>query len=627
MDDDIKDDIKAAVARMMDRMTGQLVTPKQMQHRLFNIADPHSRTPNELEGMGPDDLCMCSCSLAMSSLASSWYYNMLNQALDIGVRPWKGSKWFYEARSPGRLPLEAPLRHFSEVGEDRAPGVVLKPGLLWEPSKKYEFENADGEQEDFLEQRSSMEMSPRHPGDCEADEAHVVGTVQTNPRFQPVVTKAAMGLYQIHFVTPGGEATGELVAAYPGQLCVRVDPVRKMLIYDACDFLPELITEFFPVTQRRAYDVCQAWKRLTSQLDHNRSPVPYLQEVLLHSHMLRKAQQARQHWDAPEPKNPSQRVKVPPGKHMMLYHKAMFCALCESSVHRVRFPLAAVVGLRLQRGKPPAAVDTHLTPPHVLILELRSPVPADGIATRKTNPENLEKGDFATCPDWTPGATASRATRHYIYGKPKELTELGLYLLEICPELKAMYNGPENTLQPRETGDPALAPYLRLAPSSAPPATASGADEPSRSAAGNSERSAEAVTTPSEWGVIPGLAGWQRWYEGLTSKRGFGGARNPNRTPLTHITEKQVWYIGQYVRSQGDVSMEPLLVMGMTMICDTLGLVAECLMDFYTSSDDDGDASMGSDNSGSDTDSSGESVWVTDSGGSEEEEEMGEEEM
>lgn len=125
----------------------------------------------------------------MSSLASSWYYNMLNQALDIGVRPWKGSKWFYEARSPGRLPLEAPLRHFSEVGEDRAPGVVLKPGLLWEPSKKYEFENADGEQEDFLEQRSSMEMSPRHPGDCEADEAHVVGTVQTNPRFQPVVTK------------------------------------------------------------------------------------------------------------------------------------------------------------------------------------------------------------------------------------------------------------------------------------------------------------------------------------------------------------------------------------------------------------------------------------------------------
>lgn len=72
---------------------------------------------------------------------------------------------------------------------------------------------------------------------------------------------------------------------------------------------------------------------------------------------------------------------------MLLYYKANFCDLCESSVHRVRFPLASVIGLRLQPGKKPSAKDDHLSVPHVLILELRSPVSAEGIATRKTNPE------------------------------------------------------------------------------------------------------------------------------------------------------------------------------------------------------------------------------------------------
>lgn len=103
-----------------------------------------------------------------------------------------------------------------------------------------------------------------------------------------------MGLYQIHFVTPGGEACGELVAAYPLQLAVRVDPVRKMLIYDACDFLPVLVKDFMPVSQGRAHEVCTAWSRLTSMLSHDKCPVIWSeQDVRLHPHMLQKVRSQR----------------------------------------------------------------------------------------------------------------------------------------------------------------------------------------------------------------------------------------------------------------------------------------------------------------------------------------------
>lgn len=156
-----------------------------------------------------------------------------------------------------------------------------------------------------------------------------------------------------------------------------------------------------------------------------------------------------EYWEAPSPRNPSAPANIPRRSHMSVYYKSQFRELSESRVLRARLPLASVIGLRLQAAKKPSGKDSHLSTPHVMILELSSPVPSEGIAARKMNPQNSAQQQFSPVPDWTPGATASRATRHYIYGKAEELTELGLYLLEICPELKAMYTGPGNTLQPR----------------------------------------------------------------------------------------------------------------------------------------------------------------------------------
>eukprot|EP00873_Tetraselmis_striata_P017187 jgi/Tetstr1/437451/TSEL_026130.t1 len=435
-------------------------------------------------------------------------------------------------RTRGRDPAK------NEVGEKKAPGVALKAGRkLGKPSMKYEFRNAEGEKEDFLEQDMDVEMSPRHPGDLSKDDAPVSNSKSVNPRFQPVTTK-------IHFVTPGGEATGELVSAYPSQLCVRVDPARKMLIYDACDHLPELVLDFYPTTQRRAFNACKTWNRLTSQLDHDRSPAAYTPtNVMLHPHLVENAQDCPQHWEAPKPKQPTQPAHVPQDNQMLLYYKANFCDLCESSVHRVRFPLASVIGLRLQPGKKPSAKDDHLSVPHVLILELR------------------------------------HATRHYIYGEANELTELALYLLEICPELKAVYNGGGNTLHPRAPGA-----TVCLAPSVAPPSAGS--------ALGGHTESAAAAPLPCLRGVIPGLAGWQRWYDKLICNPALGGAYNPDRLPLASLSGEQMQDIARFVRVQGQVSIPPLVVLGLMEVCDTLGLIHHATFGDDGSGSDD-DVSMG----------------------------------
>eukprot|EP00873_Tetraselmis_striata_P014356 jgi/Tetstr1/434620/TSEL_023711.t1 len=490
--------MQAMIGSLLSLMKGQRVSPEEMQERLFNVQDPKNAVRFGLQGAGSNELDMSTYSMAMTCLSTCWQYNMLCQPFDIGMRPWKGTKWFYTTRSPGRL-LDAPLRYHSEAGEDSAPGMAPKP-RRWarEASLLYAYKTPDGKQEDFLEKDMTVEMSPRHPGDDEKDDVPVPEPRRVNPRFHAVTTKAAMGLYQIHFVTPGGEATGKLVSAYPSQLCVRVDPARKMLIYGACDHLPELVLDFYSVTQRRARDVTEAWNRLTSDPDVDRSPAAFTpQHIMMRRTYSRGLRRTRSiGWEAPTPDKPTRPI------------------------------------------------------------ELASPVAREGIAKREISPWEAARGDFATCEHWTPGATASRATRHYLYGEPAELRELPLYLLEICPELKAMYNAPENALCPKAAGA-----AVCLAPSGAPSA-----------AMGAAGRRAEGAL-PWQWGVIPGLAWWQRWYEKLISNPALGGAYNPYLTPLASISDRQFGDMADFVRVQGRVSIPPLLVMGVMQVCDTMGFL------------------------------------------------------
>ena len=97
--------------------------------------------------------------------------------------------------------------------------------------KTYSFIEDDGEESTF-DSDFAPEYDYRHPGDRDDDidgtglEAHV----------QPITTLAGQFVRTIAFASPpaaGGEPSfAELHASYPMQFAVRLDPVRKLLIYD-----------------------------------------------------------------------------------------------------------------------------------------------------------------------------------------------------------------------------------------------------------------------------------------------------------------------------------------------------------------------------------------------------------
>eukprot|EP00951_Prasinocladus_malaysianus_P002161 scaffold15328_cov16-Prasinocladus_malaysianus.AAC.6 len=100
--------------------------------------------------------------------------------------------------------------------------------------------------------------------------------------------QASKDVYQIHFATPGGEETGVLAAAYPLQLAVRVDPVRKMLIYDALDFMPRLARDMLPLTKGDVWEIMNNWRCLTqTEADLGLAPFFTPQDVLI-SHRTRQ---------------------------------------------------------------------------------------------------------------------------------------------------------------------------------------------------------------------------------------------------------------------------------------------------------------------------------------------------
>ena len=310
--------------------------------------------------------------------------------------------------------------------------------------------------------------------------------------------------------------------------------------------------------------------------------------------------ESSQYYAPPKPVNDGDATEEVPGsKQRLLNFKANFCDLSESRVFRTRFPLSSIIGLRLQAG---AKTESHLPVPHVLILELSSPVPPEGFAVRSVNPKEQRHVGWSTCADWTPDCTASSGTRHYIYGDEKELRELALYLLKISPGLSAMYRSPNNTLMTSQ---------VCLLPSGAPRARAR-AHQGSSSAAGGPQglQCPGGKSFPSQWGPIPGLAGWQKEFEETIFHRRL----NPECKCLMPISEEDVSQIGQFVKVQGQVPLPELAIVGLTVVCDALGLDLEsCGGD--DSNDEEEDEEF--------EDESESSKWETDDEDEQEEEDVG----
>ena len=235
-------------------------------------------------------------------------------------------------------------------------------------------------------------------------------------------------------------------AAYPMQMLVRVDKKRRRLVYDCFEAAPKRVS-----------------------LKH--TPLPTWREMKLADKCLNMGGEGGSFFyesddeDDPRLDTPIElREGADKTDHTVRFPlelRASAGHFMQSRAYRVAVPLDAVVGARLHCPAPDDATGgvemagLFDMPLHagwkrgVLVLELGTPPEAaaaedaaDGegcvFAVRRVSSPQTIDNKWHKLDDWTPGAVASRATRHYIVGKPSELKELAAYLATCSPKLAAM---------------------------------------------------------------------------------------------------------------------------------------------------------------------------------------------
>ncbi|KAK3268752.1 hypothetical protein CYMTET_22765 [Cymbomonas tetramitiformis] len=249
---------------------------------------------------------------------------------------------------------------------------------------------------------------------------------EDHERFEPMSTKAAQGVYAIHFASPGCSDSSSMSAAvqttYPMQILVRVDPARLMLTYDVIDFYPQFAHNFLPITERK---------------------LQRAQNFML-GFPLRHEDSESEEEDEEELE---EAVELQKKEELRCFFESSLCTYSlDGRVFRCQFPLDNVTGIALKYAVKPPHPNSAAAPDDpnaaVLVLELRRPVAPEGFAVRGIMPNGELDMEFVTVADWTPEARASSATRHYIRGELEELVELCNYLMNICPAIKAMLETP-----------------------------------------------------------------------------------------------------------------------------------------------------------------------------------------
>ena len=364
-------------------------------------------------------------AIHMSLQTSRPLYNLYCGAVETASVPALAAAWwnFPKPEDNGGRALEERLRALTEP--KRQTGLTGRPESLYyactmsEGLEKWEDDTDEG----------APDWEIRHPGDDPSDEPPDAGV--DNPRFQPITTKAAQGLYSVHFSPPGSKAAdgGALNAAYPWQLMIRVDPHRGNLYYDVAEWCPELASTFFPVTTGR---VQAALKRFGSAFPGGSPRRMYDDESDSEED---NDEEGDEEGDGAEATSTRQ-MRVPEDKKLDTYMKVQVADFLGSRLLRCRLPLKSVTGLALFATSPYPSGSSDAG---VLILEVAEP--ASEFAARRVHSEFSAEETWEPCGDWTPGRSASRATRHYVSGAIKELRELCNYLMAVCPGLKDLVRG------------------------------------------------------------------------------------------------------------------------------------------------------------------------------------------
>ena len=122
---------------------------------------------------------------------------------------------------------------------------------------------------------------------------------------------------------------------------------------------------------------------------------------------------------------------------------------------------------RVRRATGLIARGAELEPIAILCLDFGGRSPAE-FATTRVCPIDKQQRVRVACGDWTPGAVAGRATRHYVVGDASEIRELADALAAQDPGLRALLEAGANEDQdlgrPPARLDPARAPATREAP-------------------------------------------------------------------------------------------------------------------------------------------------------------------
>jgi hypothetical protein len=267
----------------------------------------------------------------------------------------------------------------------------------------------------------------------------------------------------------------ELRASYPLQLLVRFDRARQSLIYEAFEFEPESVASFAdklaagipPVSIEELRQIEGLLKRTKHQCSR--------MDDYMSRHMSRGVVKGQ---DASLPEYDQDvpfLLKCSAYGPEALHRLASWIRFRKSIQRRVRFPVAAITGIRLvtfdvarpHADLPAAKGDldysllgtpsdeaeaentrvavvaelgdgTEIGPLSMLVIETASNGANIGASFAATQllPVSVIKRKRVTCGDWT--GSFSSSTRHYLIGDQIEMEELLMYLAHVSPHLASL---------------------------------------------------------------------------------------------------------------------------------------------------------------------------------------------
>ena len=206
----------------------------------------------------------------------------------------------------------------------------------------------------------------------------------------------------------------------PMQLAVRIETKRRMIMYDFSVWKPALIDIFtnegLPTNrQMRKAEKMDPFAKLDYGSDYDDDEEDEEDEEL------------------DERIKPREGVTLSVEQRQALHLKCVAAELYDSRILRFRISLDLICGIYLHTPDCDRSA--------CLILEFLAPPTASSdsggspFAVRKVNSPQRIDNKYRPCADWTPGQSASRASRHYIVGHVSELKELRAHLATVSTHI------------------------------------------------------------------------------------------------------------------------------------------------------------------------------------------------